>query len=134
MPSESVCQVERSWVDVGSFHTRFSGEVYELHSVGPEYFGFNRVCVCIYIYIYTVHIYSIYITRCRWSLGQSTFDSQFLMDGVGYLIVTMGVNTLSYCTRCTGCVLNDFLTTTVIIIIIIIIIIFNRSLFVAFWY
>jgi hypothetical protein len=22
MPSESVCQVARSWVDVGSFHTR----------------------------------------------------------------------------------------------------------------
>jgi hypothetical protein len=87
MPSESVCQVERSWVDVGSFHKRFSGEVYKLYSVSPEYFGFTRVCVYVCVYIY--------ITQYRWSLGQSTFDSQFLMDGVGYLIVTMGVNTLS---------------------------------------
>jgi hypothetical protein len=28
MSSESVCQVARSWVDVGSFHTRLFGVVY----------------------------------------------------------------------------------------------------------
>jgi hypothetical protein len=28
MSSELVCQVERSWVDVGSFHTRLFGVVY----------------------------------------------------------------------------------------------------------
>jgi len=28
MYSESVCQVARSWVDVGSFHTRLFGVVY----------------------------------------------------------------------------------------------------------
>ena len=28
MPSESVCQVARIWVDVGSFHTRLFGVVY----------------------------------------------------------------------------------------------------------
>jgi hypothetical protein len=40
MSSESVCQVARSWVDVGSFHSRFSGEVYGFDSVSPEYFGY----------------------------------------------------------------------------------------------
>jgi hypothetical protein len=30
MSSESVCQVARSWVDVGSFSHAFSGEVYDL--------------------------------------------------------------------------------------------------------
>jgi hypothetical protein len=28
MSNESVCQVARSWVDVGSFHTRLFGVVY----------------------------------------------------------------------------------------------------------
>jgi hypothetical protein len=28
MSSESLCQVARSWVDVGSFHTRLFGVVY----------------------------------------------------------------------------------------------------------
>ena len=28
MSNESVCQVAHSWVDVGSFHTRFFGVVY----------------------------------------------------------------------------------------------------------
>jgi hypothetical protein len=28
MSSESVCQVARSWVDVGSFHARLFGGVY----------------------------------------------------------------------------------------------------------
>jgi hypothetical protein len=28
MSSESVCQIARSWVDVGSFHTRLFGVVY----------------------------------------------------------------------------------------------------------
>jgi hypothetical protein len=28
MSSESVCQVARSWVDMGSFHTRLFGVVY----------------------------------------------------------------------------------------------------------
>jgi hypothetical protein len=43
MSSESVCQVARSWVDVGSFHTRFGREVYEFYSVSPEYFGYTLV-------------------------------------------------------------------------------------------
>jgi hypothetical protein len=35
MSNESVCQVARSWVDVGSF-TAFSGEVYDFYNVSPE--------------------------------------------------------------------------------------------------
>jgi hypothetical protein len=37
MSSESVCHFARSWVDVGSFHTRLF--FYDLCSVSPEYFG-----------------------------------------------------------------------------------------------
>jgi hypothetical protein len=40
---ESVCKVARSWVYVGSFHTTFSGEVNDLYSVSPEYFGYILV-------------------------------------------------------------------------------------------
>jgi hypothetical protein len=40
MSNESVCQVPRSWVDVGTFHA-FSGDVYDFYSVGPEYFGYT---------------------------------------------------------------------------------------------
>jgi hypothetical protein len=39
MSSESVCQVARSWVDVGSFYA-FSGEVSDFYSVSPKYFGY----------------------------------------------------------------------------------------------
>jgi hypothetical protein len=41
MYSESVCQVARSWVEVGSFHTR--GEVYDFYSISLEYFGYILV-------------------------------------------------------------------------------------------
>jgi hypothetical protein len=41
--SESVCQVARSWVDVGSFSHTFTGEVYDFYSVSPEYFGYSLV-------------------------------------------------------------------------------------------
>jgi hypothetical protein len=37
MPSESVCQVARSWVDVGSFHTRLFGVVYFVISSFREF-------------------------------------------------------------------------------------------------
>jgi hypothetical protein len=39
MASESVCQVARTWVEVGNFTHAFSGEGYEFYSVSPEYFG-----------------------------------------------------------------------------------------------
>jgi hypothetical protein len=44
MSSESVCQVARSWVDVGSFYACLSCKVYDFYSVIPEYFGYSRVC------------------------------------------------------------------------------------------
>jgi hypothetical protein len=40
MSSESVCEVARSWVDVGSF-TRVYDYFYEFYSVSPEYFLFT---------------------------------------------------------------------------------------------
>jgi hypothetical protein len=43
MSSESVCQVARGWVDVGSFHTRLVDEVYAFYSVSPEYLGYTVV-------------------------------------------------------------------------------------------
>jgi hypothetical protein len=54
MPSESVCQAARSWVDVGSFHTRFFGVMYfAIASVRefldtPSYTNF-RYCRGIYV-------------------------------------------------------------------------------------
>jgi hypothetical protein len=47
MSSESMCQVALSWVNVGSFHTPFSGKVYDLYSVSPECFGYTLVFVII---------------------------------------------------------------------------------------
>jgi hypothetical protein len=44
MSSESVCQVSRGWVDVGSFRT-FSDEVYEFYNVSTEYYGYTLVCM-----------------------------------------------------------------------------------------
>jgi len=46
MSSESVCQVARSWVEVGSFHTRLFGVVYV--TCGEFYDGSEkeqRVCI-----------------------------------------------------------------------------------------
>jgi hypothetical protein len=43
MVSESVCRVARSWVDVGSFHTRLVVKFYDIHSVSLEYFGYTLV-------------------------------------------------------------------------------------------
>jgi hypothetical protein len=42
MSSESVCQVARSWVNVGSFHTRLVVR-YDFHSVIPQHFGYTLV-------------------------------------------------------------------------------------------
>jgi hypothetical protein len=50
-----------------------------------------------------------YIIWHWWYFGLSTFDSQFLMDNAGYLIVMMGVITRSHYMTCTGCVFNGFL-------------------------
>jgi hypothetical protein len=64
--NESVCQVARSWVNVGSFHTCLFGVVYvtcgDFHDGSEkgrasvrctlaENFGYHLVCVCVYIYI-----------------------------------------------------------------------------------
>jgi hypothetical protein len=43
MSSESVCQVARSWVDVGSFHTRLVVRFVIFYSVSPEYHGYTLV-------------------------------------------------------------------------------------------
>jgi hypothetical protein len=43
MSSESVCQAARSWVDVGSFHTRLVAGFMKFYSVSPEYFGYTLV-------------------------------------------------------------------------------------------
>jgi hypothetical protein len=43
MSSESVCQVARSWVDVGSFHTRLVVRFMNFYGVSPEYFGYSHV-------------------------------------------------------------------------------------------
>jgi hypothetical protein len=37
MSSESVCQVTRNWMEVGSFLHAFSGAVYEVYSISSEY-------------------------------------------------------------------------------------------------
>jgi hypothetical protein len=48
MSSESVCHVARSWVDVGSFHTRLYGVVYvtcgDFHDgSGKETVGVHKI-------------------------------------------------------------------------------------------
>jgi hypothetical protein len=43
MSSESVCQVARSWVDVGSFNMRLVVRIMNFNSVSPEYFGYTLV-------------------------------------------------------------------------------------------
>jgi hypothetical protein len=65
MSSESVCQVARSWVDVGSFHTRLFGIVYFSIASVREFVDTTScvcVCVCVYIDIYIPNnIHYIYI-------------------------------------------------------------------------
>jgi hypothetical protein len=41
--NESVCQVTRSWVDVGCFHTRLLIIFMNCYSVSPEYFVYTVV-------------------------------------------------------------------------------------------
>jgi hypothetical protein len=43
MSSESVCQVARSWVDVGSFYTRLVMRYMKFYSARPEYFGYTLI-------------------------------------------------------------------------------------------
>jgi hypothetical protein len=43
MSNESVCQVSRSWLEVGSFHTRFVVRFMIFYSVSPEYLGYTLV-------------------------------------------------------------------------------------------
>jgi hypothetical protein len=47
------------------------------------------------------------IIRCWCPVWQPTFDSQFLMDNFGYLIVRMGVIALKLCTTCAGYMLTE---------------------------
>jgi hypothetical protein len=44
MSSESVCQVARSWVDMGSFHMRLVVR-FMIYSISPGYFGYTLVGV-----------------------------------------------------------------------------------------
>jgi len=46
MSSDSVCQVARSWVDVGSFHTRLFGVVYV--TLGDFYDGLDNGIASMY--------------------------------------------------------------------------------------
>jgi hypothetical protein len=65
MPSESVCQVARSWVDVGSLHTRlfiifviFTASVrnilvtpsYMLQSNALRFVSDSEMCLCMYVH------------------------------------------------------------------------------------
>jgi hypothetical protein len=45
MSSESVCQVVRSWVVMGSLHMCLVVRLYDFYSVSPEYFGYTLVNV-----------------------------------------------------------------------------------------
>jgi hypothetical protein len=46
--SESVCQVSRNWVDVGSFHKRLFFIFMIFYSVSPEYFGYTLLKQLVY--------------------------------------------------------------------------------------
>jgi hypothetical protein len=47
MSSESVCQVARSWVDVGSFQKRLFGVVYFAYRLSPGISGYTLVRICL---------------------------------------------------------------------------------------
>jgi hypothetical protein len=81
MPSESVCQVARSWVD--SFHTRlvvrfmiFTASVRNILDTTSHVCV--CVCVCVYIYIYikrvcilAVYFHAKYVCRSNGSLDKA---------------------------------------------------------------
>jgi hypothetical protein len=59
MSSQSVSQVACSWVDVGSFFKAIMGQVYDIYSIGLEYFGYTLVHYLKTMKIYAVVIFNI---------------------------------------------------------------------------
>jgi hypothetical protein len=54
----------------------------------------------------------VFAIRHSWSVWQSTFCGQFVVDSFGHLIVTMGIISLSKCTACTGYMVNGHYCST----------------------
>jgi hypothetical protein len=90
MSSESVCHVTRSWVDLGSFHTRLLVWFMIFYSVSPEYFGL----ISVYVILFHIHKCSVFLYEFECYIPFSSFlslnileflYSQFLRDSLSEL-------------------------------------------------
>jgi hypothetical protein len=66
MSSESVCQIARSWVDVGRFHTRLFGVVYFAIASVREFMD-TPSYMYTYIYIYICVSVCVYVCILNYS-------------------------------------------------------------------